>query len=180
MNPRVIDAGLFRRAFLPVLCWAAVLPAGEGPGEKLPPVASAPILGDEAGAFDLFPVGKPWKEVRVPRYNANDELTSIMHAQILTREAERLLQLEGLTLAMFEPDRSLSLRLKTAKGTYELANGELRTRTKTFIEHPRFDMQGDGMVFDTRSGKGRLNGNVEMIVYAIDLPGGMGPAASPR
>jgi hypothetical protein len=165
---------------VPLLCWAVALQAGEGPGEKLPAVPSGPGGGDEAGAFDLFPVGKPWKQVRVPRYNAKDELTSIMHAETLTREAERLLQLEGLTLAMFEPDRSLALRLKTAKGTYELANGELRTRTKTYIEHPRFDMQGDGMVFDTRSGKGKLNGNVEMIVYAMDLPAGLGAVPSSR
>jgi len=89
-----------------------------------------------------------------------------MHSEVLTREAQQLLQMEGLTLAMFEPDRSLSLRLKTAKGTYNLTTSELKTRTKTFIEHPRFDMQGDSLVFDTRSGKGKLNGHVEMIIYA--------------
>jgi len=165
-----------RPVTLAMFLWSAAWASAEGPEAPAvvvtgPPSSSA---GDEA-SFDLFPVGKPWLDVRVPRYNEVDQLTSIMHAQVLTREAERLLQMDGLTLAMFEPDRSLSLRVKTAKGIYDLDTGELKTRTKTFIEHPAFDMQGDSLVFDSRSGKGRLNGNVEMIIYTFEAPGASSP-----
>jgi hypothetical protein len=151
--------------------------AGEGPKEEGATITVPGGGTKEDAGFDLFPIGKPWQDVRVPRYDDQDRLTSIMHSELLTREARQLLQMEGLTLAMFEPDRTISLRLKTAKGTYDLATKELKTRTKTFIEHPQFDMQGDSLVFDTQSGKGKLNGHVEMVIYAsglekLDRPGG--------
>jgi hypothetical protein len=158
--------------------WATVLTGGEGPREQGATITLPGGGTKEDAGFDLFPVGKPWRDVRVPRYDDQDRLASIMHSETLTRESLKLLQMEGLTLAMFEPDRTLSLRLKTAKGIYDLGTKELKTRTKTFIEHPRFDMQGDSLVFDTQSGKGKLNGNVEMVIYASSLekfqpPGGL-------
>jgi len=160
------STGWLRRMALMGGLWVSALVAGEGPVEK-----GATITGPKGGekenpGFELFPVDKPWLDVRVPRYDENDRLTSIMHSEVLTREKEQLLQMEGLTLAMFEKDRTLSLRMKAAKGEYDLTTKELKTRTKTFIEHPRFDMQGDSLVFDTSSGKGKLNGHVEMIIYA--------------
>ncbi|RFC46109.1 MAG: hypothetical protein DVB23_001745 [Verrucomicrobia bacterium] len=172
------SSGWVRRLALLSGLWVSVLIAGEGSREQGATITVPGGGTKEDAGFDLFPVGKPWRDVRLPRYDEKDRLTSIMHSEILTREARQLLQMEGLTLAMFEPDRTLSLRLKTAKGIYDLATKELKTRTKTFIEHPRFDMQGDSLIFDTGSGKGKLNGNVEMVIYASSLeklqpPGGM-------
>ncbi len=120
------------------------------------------------GAFDLFPVGKPWSEVRVPNFDENDVLTSIMHTVKLTRESEELLLLDGLTLVMFQKNGDMSLRLVTERGVYDVNEEYLKSREKTFIQHPQFDMTGDTMLFNTKDQNGTLNGNVEMIIYDME------------
>ena len=91
-------------------CLAVVFLFGMG---ALPWAIGQGAADSMEAAFDMFPVGKPWKEVRVPRYNDRDELTSMMHSETLTRESDQLLELDGLTLAMFQAERKMSLRLKT-------------------------------------------------------------------
>lgn len=176
-----LSSTVWIRRLVPVAgLWVSALLAGDGAVDAGATITLPGGGTKEDEGFHLFPIGKPWLEVRVPRYDEKDRLTSIMHSQKLTREDLHLLQMEGLTLAMFEPDRTTSLRLKTAKGTYDLRTKELKTRTKTFIEHPRFDMQGDSLVFDTQSGKGKLNGHVEMVIYASSMDQAAGSSFQPK
>jgi len=123
----------------------------------------------EDESFDLFPLSRPWKDVRIPRYNENDVLTSMMHTESLTRRDQKELELEGLTVVMFQQPRKMSLRLKTKEGLYDVASSLLRTHATTFIEHPQFEMKGDRMKFDTATQKGTLEGNVEMLIYNVPV-----------
>jgi hypothetical protein len=157
-------AWLHRLAFAGGLC-ATVLMAGDGAVDEQATITLPGGGKKEDAGFDLFPVDKPWRDVRVPRYNEKDQLTSIMHSELLTREKLQILQMEDLTMAMFDDDGSLALRLETKKATYDLTNSELKTRTSAFIQHPKFDLQGDSLSFDTRSGIGKLTGHVEMRIF---------------
>lgn len=129
------------------------------------PLSEGAIADD---AFDLFPVGKPWEGVRVPNFDENDLLTSILHTDVLTRESKELLHMLGLTVVMFQKNGDMSLRLVTNRGVYDVDEEKLKSREKTFIQHPQFDMHGDKMIFDTRHQNGKLNGNVEMIIYDME------------
>tara|TARA_R110002096_G_scaffold403766_4_gene601390 strand:+ start:30076 stop:30678 length:603 start_codon:yes stop_codon:yes gene_type:complete len=132
--------------------------------------AKAPLSGGAIAdeAFDLFPVGKPWESVRVPSFDENDILTSILHTKVLTRESKELLHMLGLTVVMFQKNGDMSLRLITERGVYDVNEEKLKSREKTFIQHPQFDMHGDKMIFDTRHQNGKLNGNVEMVIYDME------------
>lgn len=132
-------------------------------------------VGDDAIAL-MFPIGKPWTHVRVPKYDANDVLDSILLAETLTRNDEQLLLMEDLTIVMLEADGTLQLRLKTDRAIYDLTSEKMKSRTRTFIQHQKFDMYGDTMDFNTKTQKGKLNGNVEMIIFdmesgALPFPG---------
>ncbi len=135
------------------------------------PLASDGAMADDA--FDLFPVGKPWANVRVPKFDENDVLTSIMHTKVLTRESNELLNMNGLTIVMFQKNGDMSLRLMTDRGVYDVNAEILKSREKTFIQHPQFDMHGEKMVFDTKAQAGVLKNKVEMLIYD------MGRAAMP-
>ncbi len=144
--------------------WAG---ADDGAGGAAEGGGLAEGLGNDE-TFALFPIGKPWLNVRVPRYNDRDELISIMHTGVLTRQLDEILQLDDLTIALFQDEGRMSLRLKTTRGLYDLRSAKLRSRSKTFIEHQDFDMTGDRMEFDTKSQRGELTGNVEMVVYSME------------
>jgi hypothetical protein len=161
----MISSARLRRIFLATGLWASVLMAGDGPVDQGATITVPSGGKKEDAGFDLFPINKPWRDVRVPRYDEKDRLTSIMHSEKLTRDKLKELQMEDLTLAMFEDDGSLALRLETKRATYDLTNSELRTQTNALIQHPKFDLQGDSLLFDTRSGKGKLTGHVEMRIF---------------
>jgi len=122
-------------------------------------------LGNDAEAFQMFPVGKPWTGVRVPKYNEREELVSLMDSKTLTRENEEVLKLNGLTVVMFKGEGELSLRLKTREGLFNVRTGKLRSRSQADIEHTKFVMKGDRMEFDTETQMGKLNGNVVMEIF---------------
>ncbi|MEO0446525.1 MAG: hypothetical protein AAF191_10675 [Verrucomicrobiota bacterium] len=132
-------------------------------------------LGQEQEAFDLFPIEKPWENVRIPRYSDSDALSQVMHSETLTREVGEQLRMDGLTVVTFDARGGLSLRLKTKRGIYDITTEMLRTHTRTYIEHPQFDMKGDRARFSAKTQEGILEGNVEMLIYnvpvAMPLPG---------
>jgi hypothetical protein len=134
--------------------------------------AAFTVFGEEKREekpFDLFPTGTPWLDVRIPRYDDKDQLTSMMHTEALTRQNEKELKLDGLTLVMFQSSGEISLRLKTKEGLYDAGASMLRTHSTTFIEHAQFKMQGDRMTFDTAKQQGTLRGNVEMLIYGLPV-----------
>lgn len=124
----------------------------------------------EEKAFDLFPLSKPWLDVRIPRYDDQDVLTSMMHTESLTRHDEKELRMEGLTLVMFQSSGEIALRMKTKQGLYDVATSTLRTHSTTFIEHAQFEMKGNRLRFDTAKQQGTLEGNVEMLIYGVPVP----------
>lgn len=124
----------------------------------------------EEKPFDLFPTGKPWLDVRIPRYDENDVLTSMMHTESLTRQDEKRLKLEGLTLVMFQASGEMTLRLKTKLGIYDVGASMLQTHSTTFIEHAQFEMSGNRLTFDTAKQQGTLVGDVEMRIYGVPIP----------
>lgn len=128
-----------------------------------------PHAWPEEKAFDLFPVGKPWLDVRIPRYDEHDVLTSMMHTESLTRQDEKKLKLDGLTLVVFQSDGTISLRLKTKQGLYDVASSMLQTHSTTFIEHAQFEMTGDRLTFDTSKQQGTLQGNVQMRIFGVPV-----------
>ena len=141
----------------------------------------APACPAEEKTFDLFPMSKPWLDVRIPRYDDQDVLTSMMHTEALTRKDEKKLKLDGLTLVMFQSSGEISLRLKTKQGFYDVATSMLQTHSTTFIEHAQFEMTGDRLIFDTSKRQGTLQGNVEMRIFGVPVAPSApsSPAAAP-
>ena len=121
-----------------------------------------------SSALALFPKDKACEDVRMPRFKEDNTLDSLLHSEWLIRESDELLQLDGMTIVMFEPDESMSLRVKTKKGVFNFGRDLMKSRDKTFIESPQFDMEGDRLEFNTKSQKGTLNGNVTMVIYNVE------------
>lgn len=114
-------------------------------------------------------------------------LQSVILSEIVTRRRDHVLDLEDMIFAVFETDGTMSMRMTTAMGEYDLDDDKLKSRqlrleepidvdedgevdqlTRTKIEHPEFDMWGDTLDFKVREQEGTLKGNVVMLIYDSD------------
>jgi hypothetical protein len=44
----------------------------------------------------------------------------------------------------------------------------LSSETRSRVSREDFDLQGDSMIFDTRTGQGKMTGNVRMVIFDAD------------
>ncbi|MEM7009970.1 MAG: LPS export ABC transporter periplasmic protein LptC [Verrucomicrobiota bacterium] len=113
----------------------------------------------------LFPLGKPWHEVRLPRFDAENRLQWILRSEVVTRNEPGRLDLEGVILAFVDGEGYLTHKIKTAKAVYDAEQNSVKSRARADIEHEKFDMSGDVMEYDTQTQQAKLIGNVEMIIF---------------
>ncbi|MAS93672.1 MAG: hypothetical protein CMO55_10815 [Verrucomicrobiales bacterium] len=128
----------------------------------------------------MFPIGREFKGVAIPSYT-EDVLKSVMNADSVTRINEQFLDLVNLRILIYnsegEPETTIFMEL----AAYDLLAGELRSKTPSRIEQPRFTMTGDQLIFETQSQRTRLIGNVHVVIPdASEFTPLMGlPAGSP-
>lgn len=113
---------------------------------------------------DLIAKGKVNKGLIHPVFE-NGRLSSVLSAAAMTRRDDENLDIEGMRIELYnEPDggKSFTIDLKTA--VYHLMTDQLSSEDETVIEGKGFVLEGERMVFDTRSGVGRLMGAVKMTI----------------
>lgn len=113
----------------------------------------------------LFPLGKPWYEVRLPRFDAENQLQWILRSEVVTRNEPGRLDLDGVILAFVDGEGYLTHKIKTAKAVYDAEQNSVKSRARADIEHEKFDMSGDVMEYDTQTQQAKLIGNVEMVIF---------------
>lgn len=169
-----------------VLLWGGLLacgavaqdrPAIARPGKpaKASAKAKGEKVGDEEGARGpavdigkILPEGRILKGVKFPSY-AGDRLSSLMTAITMKRLDEKHLDLEELRITMYAKPGEKDTLISTERGIYDLEKEEITSDKRTRIEQEGvFDLEGDDMVFDAVTQKGKMTGNVRMLIYQAD------------
>ncbi len=132
-------------------------PRAEKPAEEAVKSALPPELTDH------MPVGREFKGVAIPSYT-HDKLKSVMTADSVVRVDERFLDLFNLVVHVHNAEGKPETTISMDEAAYDLVAGELRSKTPSTIEQPRFTMTGDTMTFQTGSQVARLVGNVRLVV----------------
>lgn len=131
--------------------------AEEGEGEGQP-------AGRLGRLGDLIAEGKVNRGLIHPVFEKG-RLSSVLSAETMTRRNAENLDIEGMRIELYnEPDggRSFTIDLRTA--VYHLMTDQLSSEDETVIEGKGFVLVGERMVFDTRTGVGRLMGAVKMTI----------------
>ena len=191
-GPRI----LWHRSLLPCVAWQLLLLA------TMPMVAQAqkggekPLTGAPDGATGvaavtnaqglgpfgrMLPVGQRNLDVKIPSFR-DGRPNSLMRAGSMTRLDEDNMAIEKMDIRMFGPtkDRDVRVQLKTA--TYHMPSATLSSEQRSRISREDFQMEGDSMVFDTKTQQGKMTGNVRMVIFDTegftngDALGGAAPA----
>lgn len=116
----------------------------------------------------ILPEGRSLRGVKLPSYTG-DRLSSLMTAVTMKRLDGKHLDMEDLRIIMYAESGEENTLISTERGIYDLAKEEITSDTRTRIEQDGvFDLEGDTMIFDAVTQKGKMTGNVKMLLYKMD------------
>ncbi|NOX98504.1 MAG: hypothetical protein GXP30_02040 [Verrucomicrobia bacterium] len=122
-------------------------------------------VGPNVDIGKILPEGKILKGVKLPSYTG-DRLSSLMTAVTMRRLDEKHLGMDEMRITMYAKPGEPNTLISTERGIYNLEREEITSDTRTLIEQDGvFDLEGDSMVFDANTQKGKMTGNVKMLLY---------------
>lgn len=138
-------------------------------GEKDKSPAQPGSAGDSAvqglGAFGKgLPVGTTNKDVKNTSFE-DGVPSSLVRAAAMTRMDDNLMQMEKMDIRMFDRLRQNDLRVQLITAIYDMATQILTSKERSRISREDFQLEGDSLIFDTRTQQGKMQGNVHMIIF---------------
>lgn len=141
--------------------------AGRAPPGAPGEAPQGPLANNGLKAFgEMIPLGRRSRGVRIPSFDEGRP-TSVISAGSLIRVDDNRLFAEKLIIDLFgqKPEEDVRVDLKT--GTYNMDHQILSSTERSRVSRSDFQIEGDGMVFDTKTSQGKMVGNVEMIIYDV-------------
>lgn len=143
---------------LPMLSLAGTVAAGGSADDE----AMENLEGRTAAGLNaahLLPIGVPSTNVRMPDFE-EDILVSWMRVGTLTRIDHDELDMIDLLLESYLPDGTLDYVVIIDRGFYQIATGQLVSRTPTRIEGRGFFLVGEGCDYQPDSPIIKILGNI--------------------
>ncbi len=131
---------------------------------------------------DMIPLGRQSKGVRIPAFEDGKPSTLIV-ADSLIRVDDNRLFAEKLSIKMFGAMKEQDVKVDLKTGTYNMDHQILSSTERSRVSRSDFEIEGDGMVFDTKTSQGKMVGNVKMVIFdmkkTMSSNPGSGPATKP-
>ncbi|RPJ33359.1 MAG: hypothetical protein EHM17_10595 [Verrucomicrobiaceae bacterium] len=140
------------RAILPALILLA--PALHAAGKD----AAAPEPEKKKSVISLLPNGSQLDGVMLPRYDENQQLSSVLKSRSMTLVTDEIITGEDVTIGFFNPDGSQRGRVDLLKAIFNHAKGLLEARENVTISSDRIHATGSGLIFAFEQGEGFLKG----------------------
>ena len=112
----------------------------------------------------VLPLGQKNKDVNIPSFT-DGQPTSIMNAKTMTRMDEENMFMERMDIRMFGETREQDLHVELRTGNYHMESQVLSSQQRSRVSRADFELEGDTMIFDTRTQQGKMTGHVEMTIF---------------
>lgn len=172
---------------------SAAKPGGKdsGAGQKADPAKPA-AEGEAAAAGQatlansglksfgsMIPLGRESKGVRIPSFDEGKP-ASVITADSLVRVDDNRIFAEKMTIKMFAEQAAQDVRVDLKTATYNMDHQILSSTDRSRVSRGDFELEGNGMVFDTKTSQGKMVGDVRMTIYDMrELAKNMGMAPEP-
>ncbi len=159
---------------------AAQKPAGSGKqsaeGEATA-AAQATMANSGLKSFgSMIPLGRESKGVRIPSFDEGKP-ASLITADSLVRVDDNRVFAEKMTIKMFAEQAEQDVRVDLKTATYNMDHQILSSTDRSRVSRSDFELEGNGMVFDTKTSQGKMVGEVRMTIYDMkELAKNMGMA----
>ena len=146
--------------------------------------AQQPELADGGikAFLQMVPPGAVNKGAVIPSFDATGRRTSLITADMLRRVDDERIYAEKLVVQMFSADPKNDVRIDLKTAFYQMAGGGvLRSTERSRVSRADFEIEGDGLIFDTARNQGRMTGNIHMVIFdSSTLSGEVPPPAESR
>jgi hypothetical protein len=115
----------------------------------------------------VLPIGQKNIDVKIPSFKDGIP-SSTVRASSMTRLHEENFSMEGMDIRLYGQSHEQVVRIRLATALYHMPSQILSSETRSRVSREDFDLQGDSMVFDTRTGQGKMTGNVRMVIFDAD------------
>ena len=169
---RVIPILLAAGGFFPAHGQEAAQAVKAKGGKAKPAAAKAETKPVDAGSANaglkafgqMIPLGSRSRGVRIPAFD-NGKPSSLIIADAMTRVDDNRLFLENMVINVYAEKKEEDMRIDMKTGTYNMDHQILSSTERSRVSRPDFQIEGDGMVYDTKTAQGKMVGNIEMIIF---------------
>lgn len=124
-------------------------------------------LDQSLPSISLLPVGAVLRDVMIPRYDRNRQLTSCLRSSQITLIDPDTIETRKVRLEFFGPERARRGFVDVLRATYNQKTGVLKSTEAVDIKTDRFSANGSGLHYHLRSGKGFLAGPVTTLSQGL-------------
>jgi len=134
----------------------------------LPEAEKDPESEESTGflAGTLFPDNSILKDVMLPSYDAQRNLSGTMTAEELTIVTRKEIDARNVKIELFNPDESSRGTMAMAKARFNATNKLLTSDQPVSFVSKDLNVHGSRMVFDTANSRGFLHGPVKAVSKA--------------
>jgi hypothetical protein len=120
------------------------------------------------GSFGkMLPLGQKNRDVKIPSFRDGNP-SSFIRAATMTRLDDEKMEMERLDIRMFGETEDKDLRIMMPTATYQMVTEVLSSEDRSRVSRKDFDLQGDTLIFDTRSQQGKMTGHIHMVIHDAD------------
>ncbi len=112
----------------------------------------------------MLPLGVLNKDAMMPSFR-DGKMSSFVHAGTMVRVDDNNLDMTKVDIVMYGVAAADDLKVQLISGIYNMASQVLESHERSRISRSDFQLEGDRMVFDTRTQQGKMIGNVHMVIY---------------
>lgn len=117
------------------------------------------------GSFGkVLPMGKKNLDVKIPSFKEGKP-DSFVRAGSMTRLDDNQMDMEQTDIRLYGETREGDLRVQLPTAIYDMSTQIMTSDTRSRISRADFQLEGDTLVFDTRSRQGKMTGHIHMIIY---------------
>ncbi|MFZ4596404.1 MAG: hypothetical protein ACOYOF_19260, partial [Verrucomicrobiaceae bacterium] len=139
-------------------------------GGKAASVTQPTPLAQGLGAFGkILPRGEKNIDVKIPSFKDGFP-SSLVRAGSLTRIDNDTMIMEKMDIRLYgDPSDAEShkkdVRVRLVTAQYHMPSQILTSDQRSRVSRSDFDLQGDSMIFDTKTQQGKMTGNIHMVIY---------------
>ncbi len=130
----------------------------------------------------LVPLGHVSTGVRVPSFDDDGRLSTLIEAASVTRIDDERLSADKVEVQIIAEQPEMNVRVSLPTAVYHMNEQTLRSGDRSRVSRKDFQVEGDALVFDSASSVGKMTGRVRTIIFDTEAFSGQtnAPQSAPE
>ena len=129
-------------------------------------VTALPSGNGKLPTTSLLPDGSQMHGVLLPRYDENQKLSSLLHAEEMTLVDRETIHGDTVCIEFFDSDETMNGRIDLKQAVFNSAKGSLKATEIVTLSSDQIVAKGDGIWYAFEQGEGFLGGPVETRIFS--------------